>query len=78
MTIHSQAGRKIALKSHNKALFKSWKQNVYGKTGYTRAAQACFVGTVAKNKETLIIAVFGCSKRWDDIKYIIDIGKWRK
>lgn len=70
-TIASRAGRKIGLKSHNKILFKGWKQNVYGKTGYTRAARACFVGTVQKGDSTLIIGVFGCPKRWEDIKHVV-------
>jgi len=70
-TIYSKAGRKIVLKSHNKILFKNWKRNIYGKTGYTRAAGACFVGTIQKGKSTLIIGVFGCKDRWDDIKYIV-------
>ncbi|MBF0388407.1 MAG: D-alanyl-D-alanine carboxypeptidase [Candidatus Omnitrophica bacterium] len=74
MTIRSLDGRTIALKSHNKAFFKSWKQGVYGKTGYTRAAQACFIGFVDKGRQRLIVAVFGCpgSTRWDDIKYIVE------
>jgi serine-type D-Ala-D-Ala carboxypeptidase (penicillin-binding protein 5/6) len=72
ITIHSQEGRKISLKSHNNALFKGWKKSVYGKTGYTTAARACFVGYVDKGKETLIIAVFGCSRRWDDVKSILE------
>jgi serine-type D-Ala-D-Ala carboxypeptidase (penicillin-binding protein 5/6) len=70
-SIYSTAGRKIALKSHNKILFKDWKRKVYGKTGYTRAARSCFVGYIPKGKEICIIAVFGCSRRWTDIKYII-------
>ena len=72
ISIHSQGGRKINLKSHNNALFKGWKKSVYGKTGYTTAAKACFVGYVGKGKEILIIAVFGCSHRWDDVKYILE------
>ncbi len=74
MSVKSIDGRSIALKSHNKALFKGWKQGVYGKTGYTRAAQACFIGMVQKGRQTLIVAVFGCpgSTRWDDIKFIIE------
>ena len=72
MTIHSQDGRKIDLKSHNKSLFKGWKEGVYGKTGYTLSAQACFVGHVMKERKHLFIAVFGCTSRWDDIKYIIE------
>ena len=44
-TITSLDGRQIKLKSHNKMLFFSdWKRPLYGKTGYTRAAKACFVG----------------------------------
>jgi D-alanyl-D-alanine carboxypeptidase len=72
ITIHSQGDRKISLKSHNNALFKGWKKSVYGKTGYTTAAKACFIGYVDKGKELLIIAVFGCSRRWDDVKYILE------
>ena len=70
-TIYSQAGRKIALKNHNKMLFTRWGDNIYGKTGYTKAARACFVGYTTKGKDTLIIAVFGCSRRWEDIHYIM-------
>jgi len=70
-TIYSKAGSKYQLKSHNKILFKNWKRKIYGKTGYTRAAQACFVGTLNKKGSTLIIAVFGCPKRWSDVKHVI-------
>lgn len=70
--IKSEKGRKIPLKSHNKALFKGWKENIYGKTGYTNAAQACFVGSTVKNKKLLIIAVFGCSQRWEDVKFLLE------
>ena len=71
-TIYSKARRKISLKSHNKILFKGWKRKIYGKTGWTRAAKGCFVGTIQKGESTLIIGVFGCSsKRWDDIKRIV-------
>lgn len=72
-TIQSRAGRVISLKNHNKILFKNWKNKIYGKTGYTRAAQGCFVGSLERGNSRLIIAVFGCStsKRWDDIKYIV-------
>ncbi|MBP6342870.1 MAG: D-alanyl-D-alanine carboxypeptidase [Candidatus Omnitrophica bacterium] len=71
-TIYSRGGRKIYLKSHNKMLFKGWKKGVYGKTGYTRAARSCFVGYTQKGKRPLIIAVFGCTKRWDDIYRVLE------
>lgn len=70
-SITSQDGRKIGLKSHNKMLFKDWKRKIYGKTGYTRAAGPCFVGTLQKGESTLIIAVFDCDDRWNNIKYIV-------
>ncbi len=70
-TITSKNGRQIKLKSHNKILFKDWNRKIYGKTGYTRAAGACFVGTLEKKGSTLIIAVFGCPNRWGDIKHVV-------
>jgi len=70
-TITSKDGRAIKLKTHNKILFKDWNRKIYGKTGYTRVAKACFVGTLQKGKSTLIIAVFGCPRRWDDIKHVV-------
>ena len=70
--IYSTMGRKIPLKNHNKILFTDWKKRIYGKTGYTKSAKACFVGTLQNGEKTLIISVFGCSdERWDDIKYIV-------
>lgn len=72
-TIYSEAGRKIVLTSHNDILFSKWKQKIYGKTGYTRSAKACFVGYVEKGGHDLIIAIFGCQsgRRWKEIKYIV-------
>ena len=70
-TISSLGGRKVNLRNHNKMLFKGWKKSIYGKTGYTRAAKACFVGYFVNGKEVYIVAVFGCTRRWDDIKYIV-------
>ena len=70
-TIYSKAGRKHSLKSHNKILFNDWKRKVYGKTGYTRAAGPCFVGTLEKGDSMLIVAAFNCPNRWQDIKHVI-------
>ena len=70
--IVSQEGQVTLLRSHNKCLFRGWKNDVYGKTGYTREAQACFVGYVTKDDKKYIVAVFRCSQRWDDIKYIVE------
>lgn len=70
--IASLGGRQILLKSHNKILLKNWKQKIYGKTGFTRAAQSCFVGYIQKGEQICIIAVFGCRYRWEDIKFIVE------
>lgn len=70
-TIQSRDGREISLTSHNKILFRNWKRKIYGKTGYTRAAQGCFVGTLKKGNSDLIIAVFGCPNRWEEIKHVV-------
>ena len=70
-TIYSRDGRAIALKSHNKILFSGWKKEIYGKTGYTRAAGTCFVGTLNDRGNTLVIGVFGCNDRWGYIKKIV-------
>ncbi len=70
-TITSLSGREFPLRSHNKLLFKGWKEDIYGKTGYTRAAQQCFVGYLLKGDDLCIIAVFGATRRWADIKHIV-------
>ncbi len=68
---YSQEGRRITFKNHNKILFMGWKNKVYGKTGYTRSAGPCFVGTIKKGNSDLIVAAFNCHDRWDDIKYVV-------
>ena len=72
LAIYSKAGRRCFLKSHNKILFLNWRHFVFGKTGWTIEAQSCFVGYIPRGKETLIIAVYGCRKRWTDMKFIIE------
>jgi len=70
-TITSLSGRSIPIKSHNKLLWKDWKKDIRGKTGYTKKAKYCFVGYLENGKNTLIIAVYGCTRRWNDIRYIV-------
>jgi D-alanyl-D-alanine carboxypeptidase (penicillin-binding protein 5/6) len=72
--IYCKNGRRHFLKSHNKAFFLNWKQNVYGKTGYTLQAQSCFVGFLKKGNDILIVDVFGCRtrRRWEDLKWLIE------
>ena len=72
LVIHSREGQSFFLKSHNRSLFLHWKQQVFGKTGYTIEAQSCFVGYIPRGEGILVIAVYGCRKRWTDMKYIIE------
>ncbi len=72
LVICSTNGRRCFLKSHNKTLFLNWKQHVYGKTGFTFEAQSCFVGYIPRGQDILIIAVYGCRRRWTDMKYILE------
>ena len=72
LIITSREGRRFFLKSHNKILFFNWKQHVFGKTGWTIEAQSCFVGYIPRGKDILVIAVYGCRKRWTDMKFILE------
>jgi D-alanyl-D-alanine carboxypeptidase (penicillin-binding protein 5/6) len=72
LVIYSKEGRRCFLKSHNKILFLNWRQHVFGKTGWTIEAQSCFVGYIPRGNDILVIAVYGCHKRWTDMKYILE------
>ena len=72
LVIYSKEGHRFFLKSHNKILFLNWKHPVFGKTGWTIEAQSCFVGYIPRGNEILVIAVYGCRKRWTDMKYILE------
>jgi len=72
LVVYSKEGHRFFLKSHNRSLFLNWKQHVFGKTGYTIEAQSCFVGYIPRGNGILIIAVYGCRKRWTDMKFIIE------
>jgi D-alanyl-D-alanine carboxypeptidase (penicillin-binding protein 5/6) len=72
LVIQSREGQRFFLKSHNRALFLHWRQHVFGKTGYTIEAQSCFVGYIPRGNGMLIIAVYGCRRRWSDMRYIIE------
>ncbi|HKY08760.1 MAG TPA: SPOR domain-containing protein, partial [Candidatus Binatia bacterium] len=45
-----------------------------GKTGYTLAAQKCFVGAVQRNGATLIVAILGARDQWGDTKRLLEYG----
>ena len=65
--------RRISVRNHNRLLW-GFDGAVGGKTGYTHAAQKCFVGAVQRNGVTLIVAILGARDQWGDTKRLIEYG----
>jgi D-alanyl-D-alanine carboxypeptidase len=65
--------RRISVRNHNRLL---WNFNgaIGGKTGYTHAAQKCFVGAVARNGVTLIVSILGARDQWGDTRRLLEYG----
>ena len=59
--------RRISVRNHNRLLW-NYDGALGGKTGYTYAAQKCFVGAVQRNGATLIVAILGARDQWGDTK----------
>jgi D-alanyl-D-alanine carboxypeptidase len=65
--------RSIPLKSHNRLLWE-FDGVALGKTGYTLAAQHCYVGSVSRDGTELIVSVLGSKKLWADTKKLVELG----
>lgn len=65
--------RRITVRNHNRLLW-GYDGALGGKTGYTYAAQKCYVGAVQRNGVTLIVALLGASNIWGDAKNLIEYG----
>ncbi len=65
--------RRISVRNHNRLLW-GYDGALGGKTGYTHAAQKCFVGAVQRNGSTLIIAILGARDQWGDTKRLLEYG----
>ena len=61
----------VTLRSHNR-LLKGYRYKVIGKTGYTRAAGRCFVGSAQVGSEEIIIAFLGSRNLWGDARSLFD------
>lgn len=68
-----QKARHISIRNHNRLLW-NFEGAIGGKTGYTYAAQKCFVGGVTRNGITLIVAVLGSRDLWGDTKRLLEYG----
>jgi D-alanyl-D-alanine carboxypeptidase len=65
--------RRISVRNHNRLLW-NFDGAIGGKTGYTNAAQKCFVGAVARNGYTLIVSILGARDQWGDTKRLLEYG----
>ena len=61
------------MRNHNRLLW-NFDGALGGKTGYTHAAQKCFVGAVQRNGTTLIVAILGARDQWGDTKHLLEYG----
>jgi D-alanyl-D-alanine carboxypeptidase len=65
--------RLISVRNHNRLLW-NYDGALGGKTGYTLAAQKCFVGAVERNGVTLIVSLLGSRNLWGDTKRLLEYG----
>jgi D-alanyl-D-alanine carboxypeptidase (penicillin-binding protein 5/6) len=65
--------RRISVRNHNRLLW-NFDGAVGGKTGYTHAAQKCFVGAVQRNGATLFVAILGSRNLWGDTQRLLEYG----
>ena len=65
--------RRISVRNHNRLLW-DFDGALGGKTGYTVAAQKCFVGEVQRNGVTLIVSILGARDQWGDTKRLLAYG----
>jgi len=65
--------RRISVRNHNRLLW-NFDGAIGGKTGYTLAAQKCFVGAVVRNGVTLIVSILGARDQWGDTKKLLEYG----
>ena len=65
--------RRISVRNHNRLLW-NFDGAIGGKTGYTFAAQKCFVGAVVRNGVTLIVSILGARDQWGDTRKLLEYG----
>lgn len=68
-----RVARRISVRNHNRLLW-NFDGAIGGKTGYTYAAQKCFVGAVARNGVTLIVSILGARDLWGDTRKLLEYG----
>jgi D-alanyl-D-alanine carboxypeptidase (penicillin-binding protein 5/6) len=69
----SRRVKHIPLRNHNRLLW-NFDGALGGKTGYTFAAQKCFVGAAARDGVTLTVSVLGSQDLWRDATNLLEYG----
>lgn len=63
----------VSLRSHNR-LLAGYAYPVIGKTGYTRPARRCFVGSAVHDGREIVIALLGSTDLWGDARRLFAYG----
>jgi D-alanyl-D-alanine carboxypeptidase (penicillin-binding protein 5/6) len=69
--VRGRGVRYVSLWSHNR-LLTGYKYRVIGKTGYTRAAGRCFVGSARHDGREIVIALLGSTDLWGDARHMFE------
>lgn len=69
----SGSRKRITLRSKNRLLTK-YQYKVIGKTGYTRAAKKCFVGSATADGREIVFAILGSDDLWGDVRRLVEFG----
>ena len=72
-TISGSDGKTLALRAHNKMLWKAPK-SIKGKTGWTYASRHTFVGTDYARHKSIAFALLSSNKPWTDIQRLSAFG----
>jgi D-alanyl-D-alanine carboxypeptidase len=73
VAIESPRVRWLSIHSHNR-LLRGHAYRVIGKTGYTRAARRCFVGSTRDGAREIVVALLGATDLWGDAKRLVGHG----
>lgn len=71
--VEGRTVRMVPISSHNR-LLDNYVVQVFGKTGYTRAAGKCFVGAAEVDGRAVMVAVLGSTNVWGDTRKLIEYG----
>lgn len=69
----TQKVQPIALRNHNRLLW-NFEGALGGKTGYTYAAQKCFVGSASRDGVTVTVSTLGSRNLWSDTTNLLQFG----